>query len=170
MNDVVTHVDIRGGIVVGHDGSRHADQALLWAADWARRLHCGLHVVRTWVLSSAPRPASWSPGYVPPMSDFEEAVRQALEQDVQALELPGGTPPSVTCHVLHGTPPRRLVEVSSHAELLVLSSRGRGGFAGLVMGSTTDQVVRHAHCPVAVIPARAHDDEPTEADRIAVDG
>jgi nucleotide-binding universal stress UspA family protein len=165
MDDVVTHVDIRGGIVAGHDGSRHADRALRWAADWARRAGCGLHVVRTWVLSSAPRPESWSPGYVPPMSDFEQAVLGLLETDVRDLELPAEVP--VSCHVVHGTPARRLVEVSAHAELLVVSARGRGGFAGLVMGSTTDQVVRHAKCPVVVIRATALDDEPAETDRIA---
>ena len=165
MNDVVTHVEIRGGIVAGHDGSQHADQAVRWAADWARRLGCELHVVRTWVLSSAPRPGSWSPGYVPPMSDFEQAVLAALEADVRALHLPADV--SVACHVAHGSPAHRLVEVSAHAELLVVASRGRGGFAGLVMGSTTDQVVRHAKCPVVVIRARTIDDEPAETDRIA---
>jgi nucleotide-binding universal stress UspA family protein len=168
MTEVVTHVDIRGGIVVGHDGSRHADRALRWAAEWALRTGSELHVVRTWTLSSAPRPESWSPGYVPPMTDFEQAVQSALENDVQALRLPADVA-SVTCHVLHGSPARRLVDVTAHAELCVVSARGRGGFAGLVMGSTTDQVVRHAHCPVVVIPAHALDDQPHEADRIATD-
>jgi nucleotide-binding universal stress UspA family protein len=168
MDQVVTHVDIRDGIVVGHDGSRHADRALRWAAAWAQRVGCPLHAVRTWVISSAPRPPSWSTGYVPPMTDFEQAVRAALEEDVRAVDLPAEV--AVQCHVVHGSSSRRLVEVSAHAELLVLSSRGRGGFAGLVMGSTTDQVVRHAHCPVVVIRAQALDDEPAQDDRITVDG
>lgn len=168
MNDVVKHLDIHDGIVVGHDGSRHADRALRWAAEWAHRTGLRLHVVRTWVLSSAPRPHSWHPTYVPPMTDYEEAVREALEEDVRALELPADI--VVSCHVVHGSPARRLVEVSVHADLLAVSSRGRGGFAGLVMGSTTDQVVRHAHCPVVVVRARALDDEPAEADRVAMHG
>jgi nucleotide-binding universal stress UspA family protein len=168
MDEVVKQLDIREGIVVGHDGSRHADRALRWAADWSRRTGCRLHVVRTWVLSSAPRPGSWHPAYVPPMTDYEKAVREELEEDVRALRLPPGL--DVACHVVHGTPARRLVEASGHAELLVVSSRGRGGFAGLVMGSTTDQVVRHAHCPVVVVRARALDDEPAEADRVATHG
>ena len=168
MNEVVKQLEITDGIVVGHDGSRHAERALRWAADWAARTGCRLHVVRTWVLSSAPRPESWRTGYVPPMTDFEQAVRDALEEDVHAARLPADVP--VACHVVHGTPARRLVEVSAGAELLVVSSRGHGGFAGLVMGSTTDQVVRHARCPVVVIRASALDDEPAEADRIAVSG
>ena len=166
MNEVVKHLDIREGSVVGHDGSRHAGRARHWAAEWARRTGCRLHVVRTWVLSSAPRPPSWHPTYVPPMTDYEEAVLKALEEDVRALHLPGGL--DVVCHVVHGSPARRLVEASRHAELLAVSSRGRGGFAGLVMGSTTDQAVRHAHCPVVVVRARALDDEPAEADRVAM--
>jgi len=166
MHEVVKYLDIHDGFVVGHDGSRHADRALGWAADWARRTGCRVHVVRTWVLSSAPRPRSWHPTYVPPMTDYEQAVLEALEEDVRELDLPIGL--DLTCHVVHGTPARRLVEASRHAELLAVSSRGRGGFAGLVMGSTTDQVVRHAHCPVVVVRARALDDEPAEADRAAV--
>jgi nucleotide-binding universal stress UspA family protein len=163
MDQVVTHVDIRSGIVIGHDGSRHAERALRWAADWARRVSCDLHAVRTWVISTAPRPDSWSTTYVPAMSEFEQAVRHALERDVAAADLPAEV--QVECHVVHGGSSRRLVEVSGHAELLVVSARGRGGFAGLVMGSTTDQVVRHASCPVVVVPARTLDDEPSESDR-----
>ncbi|MGH3356160.1 MAG: universal stress protein [Nocardioidaceae bacterium] len=169
MDDVATSVDIRGGIVVGHDGSRHSDRALQWAADWAVRTGCDLYVVRTWTLSSAPRPDTWSTGYVPPLADFERGVRQGLERDAAALDLPSGIR-SVTCHVLHGPSARLLLEASAHADLLVVSARGRGGFAGLVMGSTTDQMVRHAGCPVVVIPAHALDDEPAEADRAALDG
>lgn len=164
---VTSQVAIEGGIIVGHDGSRHADRALRWAADWALHTGLALHVIRTWTLSSAPRPESWSPGYVPPMTDFEAAVLTSLRRDVEAAGLPEGLG-SMSCHVLHGAAGRRLVEASEHAELLVVSSRGRGGFAGLVMGSTTDQLVRHAHCPVVVIPAHTLDDEPTDADHIAV--
>jgi nucleotide-binding universal stress UspA family protein len=163
MDQVVTHVDIRDGIVVGHDGSRHAHRAMRWAADWARRVGCQLHVVRTWVISTAPRPDSWTTTYVPAMTEFEAAVLKALKHDVSAADLP--TDVQLSCQVVHGGSSRRLVEVSGHAEMLVVSSRGRGGFAGLVMGSTTDQVVRHAQCPVVVIPARALDDEPSETDK-----
>ena len=162
MDEVTTKVDTGGGLVVGHDGSPHADRALVWAADWAKRAGCALHVVRTWTLSTSPRPDSWEPGFAPPMTDFEQAVRAALEKDVAALALPG---PAPTCHVLHGSAARRLVEVSRTAELIAISARGRGGFAGLVMGATTDQVVRHSRCPVVVVPAGALDDEPAAPDR-----
>ena len=65
MEKVVTTIDASGGVLVGHDGSEPASQAVRWAARLAARLGCPLHVVRTWSLSSAPRPASWSTGVRP---------------------------------------------------------------------------------------------------------
>ena len=156
---------ITGGIVVGHDGSGHADRALRWAARLARRTDLPLHVIRCWVLSTAPRPASWSPGYAPPQADFEAAVRADLERAVAGCDLVGVSP---VLHVVHGTPGRKLVEATPEADLLVVSKRGRGGFMGLVLGSTTDQVVRHARCPVVVIPPLDERD-PVEPDRLIAD-
>ena len=66
----------------------------------------------------------------------------------------------VTCHAVHGHPGRRLVESSQGAVMLVVGSRGIGGFRGLVTGSTANQVIGNAHCPVVVVPV--HGDE-TEA-------
>lgn len=162
MTDVATSLDIDGGLLVGHDGSAPATHAVRWAVRWADRVGSDVHVVRTWVLSSAPRPTTWSPGYVPPMTDFEQAVLEALQRDVAALELPDG--PAVHCHVLHGSAGRRLVEASEKADLVVVGSRGAGGFRGLVLGSTADQLVRHAFCPVVVIPAHSIGTAPADPD------
>jgi len=162
MDQVVTAVDCTGGVVVGHDGSRPSAGAVRWAAGLAARLGCPLHVIRAWALSSAPRPATWSPGYVPPLTDFEEAVLGQLRQDVDALGLDPGV--DVDCHVLHGSSTRRLVEASQGAEMLVVASRGRGGFRGLMLGSTAGQLVGHADCPVVVVPAREDEDDPAEPD------
>jgi nucleotide-binding universal stress UspA family protein len=161
MIEVATSVDIRSGLVVGHDGSAASAEAARWAARVAVRLEAPLHVIRTWTLSSAPRPASATGGYVPPMTDFEEAVRQELEKDVASLGLPAEC--QVGCHVLHGAPARRLLESAVHADLLVVGSRGAGGFRGLRFGSTADQVVRNAPCPVVVVPVSTSH-EPTEPD------
>lgn len=155
MMEVVTKAEIEHGLVVGHDGSRASAESLRWAADLAVRLDQPLHVVRAWSLSTAPRPATASPGYVPPVVDFEAAVRADLEADVAALSLPAAC--RVTCHVLHGSAARRLLEAAAHADLLVVGSRGGGGFRGLRFGSTADQVVRHAPCPVVVVPVRGPD-------------
>lgn len=161
MDKLVTSIDTAGGILVGHDGSQPSSQAVRWAADLSCRLGVGLHVVRTWALSSAPRPSSWGVGYVPPLKDFEGAVLDQLRSDVAALDLRNDA--EVTCHVLHGAAGRRLVESSEGAELLVVGSRGIGGFRGLVIGSTAGQVIGHAHCPVVVVPVD-DDLQPSEPD------
>lgn len=156
------HLTIDGGILVGHDGSTHSEAALRCGVSLAKRYERTLHVVRTWAMSSAPRPESWEPGYVPPMGDYEKAVLQALTRDVEAAGLTPGE--DVQLHVVHGAPARRLVEASAGANLLVVSRRGRGGFAGLGLGSVTDQVIRHASCPVVVVPAHGVKDDLVEAD------
>jgi nucleotide-binding universal stress UspA family protein len=162
MDRVATTVDASGGLLVGHDGSPASAQAVRWAVGIARRLGCPLLVVRTWSLSSAPRPSTWATGYVPPLTDFESAVRERLRADVAALELPSDV--EVTCGVLHGAAGRRLVESSRGAEMLIVGSRGTGGFRGLVMGSTASQVVGHAACPVVVVPVDLELAGPTEPD------
>jgi nucleotide-binding universal stress UspA family protein len=167
VDTVAERLEIDGGVLVGHDGSDHAVAALHRGVDLAKRYGLPLHVVRTWTMSSAPRPESWEPGYVPPLSDYEEAVLKSLTRDVEAAGLTPGK--DVTLHVVHGAAARRLVESSESADLLVVSRRGRGGFAGLGLGSVTDQCIRHAGCPVVVVPARGTKDDLVEADRGVAD-
>ena len=152
MTNAADSVDVQGGVVVGHDGSEPAARATHWAARIAVLLDVPLQVVRAWSITSAPRPKTASPGYVPPISDFEQAVRARLEADVASLDLPGEC--LVNCHVLHAAPARALLNTAEHADLLVVAARGSGGFRGLMFGSTADQVTRHAPCPVTIIPAR----------------
>lgn len=158
MIEVATRLDLTGGLLVGHDGSAPANETVRWAARLAKRLDCTLHVVRTWTISSAPRPATAEPGYVPPLSDFEAAVQKRLLADVARIGLADDL--DVDCHVLHGAAGRRLVEASVGAEMLIIGSRGEGGFRGLLFGSTADQVVRNARCPVVVVPVTGSDDPP----------
>ncbi len=151
---VTTELRLDGGLLVGHDGSQAAAQAVRWAARLAERMGCELHVVRTWVISTAPRPKSATTAYVPPLDEFEAAVLEELRADLATVGLPEGVEPH--CHVLHGPTGRRLVEASScGAEMLVVGSRGAGGFRGLVFGSTAEQVVKYARCPVVVVPVDA---------------
>lgn len=143
----VAHVT--GGVLVGHDGSGCGREALQWAAGLASRAGYPLHVLRAWKITTAPQPATLEPGYVPPLEDFEKAVLEELEAHVAAAGLDPELP--VTCHVAHGNPARRLIESAAGADLLVVGARGLGGFAGLVLGSVSDQCVRHAPCPVTVV-------------------
>jgi hypothetical protein len=68
-----------------------------------------------------------------------------------AAQLGESRPASVTLHAANGFPAEELINASRNAELLVVGSRGAGGFTWLTMGSISDQVVHHAHCPVVVV-------------------
>lgn len=140
---------LQGGILVGHDGSDCAQEALVWAGRLAARAGLDLHVVRAWGLTTAPRPASWEPGYVPPLGDFEKAVREELDGQIAAAGLDHAV--RATTHTLHRPPAHGLIEASHGADLLVVGARGLGGFTGLLLGSVSDQCVRHAACPVTVV-------------------
>jgi len=156
MIKVATELNVSGGLLVGHDGSRAATEAVQYAARLARRLGCPLHVLRTWTISTAPRPASAEPGYVPPLDHFEAATLERLRADVEAMSLPEDT--EVESHVLHGSAGRRLLEASAGVDMVVVGSRGAGGFRGLLFGSTADQVVRNSRRPVVVVPVDAIDE------------
>jgi nucleotide-binding universal stress UspA family protein len=149
MDDVREVVEVDGGIVVGHDGSKCAQEALRWAGRLARRADLELHVVRAWAMVTAPRPAGWTPGYVPPLTEWEEAVLAELRTHVAAATLDPEV--AVTCHVVHKAPVPALLAAAQGAHLLVVGARGRGGFAGLLLGSVGDQLVHHAPCPVTVV-------------------
>ena len=153
MDDVCEVVRVEGGIVVGHDGSKCAQEALVWAGRLARRADIDLHVVRAWALMTAPRPSSWEPGYVPPLQDWEKAVLDELTAHVRAAGLDPAV--RVACHVVHDKAAPALIAAAENAHLLVLGARGRGGFRGLLLGSTSDQLVHHAPCPVTVVRSGA---------------
>lgn len=154
MADLTETVHLDGGILVGHDGSACAQEALVWAGGLAARARLPLHVLRTWSITTAPKPASWQPGFVPPLLDYEQAVRDELTGHVAAAALDPGV--QVTCHVVHRPPAHGLIEAAGGADLVVVGARGRGGFAGLLLGSVSDQVVHHAPCPVTVVRTGAH--------------
>ncbi|MBB3674930.1 universal stress protein [Modestobacter versicolor] len=148
--EVSTRAVPEGGVVVGHDGSGCAQEALTWAAAMAERANWPLHVVRAWRIATAPQPPTWEPGYVPPITDYEKAVQADLEADVAAV-LGAERARTATCHVVHAPAVKALIEAAQGADLLVVGARGRGGFAGLLLGSVSDQVTHHAPCPVTVV-------------------
>jgi nucleotide-binding universal stress UspA family protein len=149
VDDVCEVVRVEGGIVFGHDGSKCAQEAVRWTGRLAVRADLELHVVRAWSMTTAPRPSSWSAGYVPPLADWEKAVLDELTAHIAAAGLDPKV--RVTCHVVHKAPVQALMAAAEGANLLVVGARGRGGFAGLVLGSVSDQLVHHAPCPVTVV-------------------
>ncbi len=136
------------GIVVGVDGSACSLEALSWAGRLAARAGLPLTVVRAWSIPTAPRPATWEPGYVPPIGDYEQAVEQALADGVAAAGLPGDL--AVTCRAVHRAPAEAVVAASAGAEMLVVGVRGYGGAIGR-LGSLAQAVLREATCPVTVV-------------------
>jgi nucleotide-binding universal stress UspA family protein len=75
------------------------------------------------------------------------------ETDKVLAGLDGPHPESVTVRAVHGFPAQELIGASSEADIIVLGSRGAGGFTRLLLGSVTAQVSAHAHCPVVIVPA-----------------
>jgi nucleotide-binding universal stress UspA family protein len=141
------------GILVGIDGSDHATRALEWAMKMAAALQLPLTVLA--VHQVAFSPWTGNPIILPDDRTAEAEARQGAEKAVAeaAGRLGHATPASVTVRAVSAsTPARELIEASRDADMLVVGARGGGGFASLMMGSTSSQVVHHAHCPVVVMP------------------
>jgi nucleotide-binding universal stress UspA family protein len=139
------------GIVVGVDGSEHSQKVLDWAMNEAALRQAPLTVLTVHPVARS----SWTgnPIVFPEDAPEVEASRKAAEAAVNtaAGKLGGAKPPSVTVRAVNGVPAQELIAASADADLVVVSSRGGGGFPGLRMGSVSSQVASHAECPVVVI-------------------
>jgi|SRR5580693_6872248 nucleotide-binding universal stress UspA family protein len=145
------------GILVGVDGSDHSRHAVRWAMQEAVLRQTPLTVMT--VLPGEARPATmifWGVRTYSGSSDNEDRVRNAVQEllDKVASEI-GGTLPEMSVSVAAGNPAEELVRASRDADMLVVGSRGSGGFGRLVMGSVSSQVMHHAVCPVVAIPSAA---------------
>lgn len=137
-------------IVVGVDGSPESRQALRWATDLAKLLGATINVVSAWQY-----PTTY--GYAAPLPDWnpDEQMRRVQSQVITGVfgeENPSG----VARIVVNGGAARVLLEASQTALMLVVGSRGHGGFAGLLLGSVSATVAEHASCPVLIV----HGDRP----------
>jgi len=136
-----------GRIVVGVDSSKTSLKALRWALEEAKLRGASLQLVHAF-----PRPELVGMTMVvtlPSDDELREASAQVLTEALEAVGGAGGVP--VTTHVGAGGPASVLVETAHDADLLVIGSRGLGGFRGMLLGSVTQQVIAHAPCPVVVI-------------------
>lgn len=133
-------------IVVGIDGSPGSQAALAWALDEARLRGAAVEAVRVW---------SWPMPYVGPgMAGLdprllEEGEQALLDEALDGVDTDGVDVGKV---LVEGPAAQRLLEHAKGADLLVVGSRGRGGFKGLLLGSVSQQVVHHSRIPVVVIP------------------
>ncbi|MGQ0432169.1 MAG: universal stress protein [Microthrixaceae bacterium] len=144
----------RDRIVVGVDGSDQARHALAWARDEAVIRSAALHVVHAW---APPVPVSEIAAMASPVDEtrYEACAHEVLDAACATISV--GTPESLVVEstVVRGYPSTVLLEHAADADLLVVGSRGRGGFSGLLLGSVSHQCVHHATRPIAVIPTSA---------------
>lgn len=155
-------------IVVGYDGSTDARAAAAWALDEAERT--GIPVVLAYAFEWLAVRGWIGPGIGPGSWPDQEARQQVEEMLREAVADADGRHPAVAVRgeVLDGPATLVLRERSADASMLVLGSRGHGGFAGLLAGSTAVTVSAHAHCPVVVVRGEPH--SPTEPILVGVDG
>jgi nucleotide-binding universal stress UspA family protein len=141
--------------VVGVDGSTASLEALRWAVSEAR-VHGGgeVHAVLVWEIPCSGLATSMAPEPygLPDPTMFEQQARQRLESAISAVDDTSAV--EIHDEVLEGQPAAVLGELSREADLVVVGSRGHGGFTALLLGSVSAQVVRHAHCSVVVIRPR----------------
>jgi nucleotide-binding universal stress UspA family protein len=138
-------------IIAGVDGSDSSRAALRWAYDEAGHHGASLTVLASWQPPALPMSPPY--GSLP-----EEGYERQPKTDALALldrfvaELEPRTPEvDVRTLIEEGSPAKVLIERSRDADLLVVGSRGLGGFAGMVLGSVSQHLVAHAHCPVVVV-------------------
>lgn len=142
-----------GIIVVGFDGSPHARAALEYAAREARAHRSELRVVTAWHVPAMAYASGLGPAPSFDPHELEEAARATASQASAQL---GNDAAEITLEtrVREGQPAHVLVEEAADADLLVVGSRGHGGFSGLLLGSVSQQCAAHAHCPVVIVHAR----------------
>lgn len=138
-----------GTVVVGVDGSEGSRIALRWAIEEAKLRGATLLAVTVWQYPAMTTMPAF--GVLPPSDQLDEEARNqltailreegALEAGIKVLE-----------GVSQGPAAAALLEASDEADLLVVGSRGHGGFTGLLLGSVSQHCVTHARCPVVVVP------------------
>ncbi len=139
------------GIFVGVDGSTHSQVALDWAIREAGIRQAPLTVITIHEVAAS----GWGGSLEFPADEvMRERDRKAVQEavDTTAAQLGGAAPPQITVQALIGQPAPQLIEATKDADLLVVGSRGTGGFARLLLGSVSTQVAEHAHCPVTIVP------------------
>lgn len=150
---MVSNVD-RQPIVVGVDGSEQSHHALAWAREEAGLRGIGVRATHVW---APPVPVSEFAAMAAPvdLELYEKLAHRVVDDAVTEIGATADSGVPVTPSVVRGYPSTTLCELAEEADLLVVGSRGHGGFAGLLLGSVSHQCVHHATLPVAVVPLSA---------------
>lgn len=149
-----------GRIVVGVDGSEHARRTLQWAVDEARLrkwtvIAVHAHAIPTLFVAPDPVLGASQPIPDPEIAKrLEEAAETLLAEEIDQVASDDVT---IERRVVTGSAPDALLRAAREGDLLVVGSRGLGGFKGLLLGSVSQQVVHHAPCPVVIVPQAERD-------------
>ena len=138
------------GITVGIDGSDNAHHALIWAMAEAAQRNVPLTVLTVHETIQG----YWTGQPVSFAGDDElvDRAREAAEQAVAEVAKELDNQPEVTVTAINGFAARALIEASADSDLVVVGTRGGGGFPHLRLGGISSQVVQHAKCPIVVVP------------------
>jgi nucleotide-binding universal stress UspA family protein len=151
---------VNGRIVVGVDGSEASNKALSWALAEARLRGDTVVALHAWALPY-PAPTALPGALLAPVEPgmaveggMADALRKGAE-DLLAHAVSRAGPAGVTIEqrLVEAPAATALIEEAKGAELLVVGSRGHGGFAGLLLGSVSQQCANHAPCPVVIVRA-----------------
>jgi nucleotide-binding universal stress UspA family protein len=142
-----------GTIVVGVDGSEQGDRALDWAIEEAKLRGARLRLVSAW---HVPAVAYGGPGFAPQLQEpldktFEEVAQKVVDTAAKRAREAGV---EAEMGVEQGQAAEVLVEAGANADLLVIGSRGHGGFAGLLLGSVSAQCAHHSPCALVIVRPR----------------
>jgi nucleotide-binding universal stress UspA family protein len=139
-------------IVVGVDDSRGGEQAVEWALDEASAHGDTVMLVHVWQFPAV----AWTKygGDALPVFGHDEIEKLAADVLARAADNARRRAPSVDIEtsLLEGHPGAALVDASGGSRLLVVGSRGQGGFKGMLMGSVSSSCAHHARCPVVIVP------------------
>ncbi len=153
VGTTIRKVNKMPGIIVGVDGSAHSRRALEWAMKEAAVHETPLTVMTVHALIRG----YFGGGSVEFPTDhaLAEKAGQVVQADVDSVakDLGSAAPASVTVRVASGSVVEELINAAKDADMLVVGSRGAGGFSRLIMGSVSSLVTQHATCPVVIIPS-----------------
>ncbi|GHC98909.1 universal stress protein [Zhihengliuella salsuginis] len=156
------------GIIVGVDGSEAGQCALKWAADEARRRGLPLNIVTAYTIPVFAA-SSMDAGYATLDDDvIREGAEEVLHEATRDLDRAGL---EVRTRLESGDPAGVLLDLSEDADLVVVGTRGRGGFVGRMLGSVSSALPAHAKCPTVVVPQCVSDvpaDAPQRRDVVVV--
>lgn len=143
-------------IVVGVDGSAESILALKWAKTLAPTLDATITAVISWHFDNVF--GAYSPPEWDPEGDAQQVLKDALTEAF-GDQIPAG----LTTQCYQGRPAQILIDVAKEAKMLIVGSRGHGGFAGMLLGSVSSACAEHASCPVLVVHSQKDSQKDAEA-------